>query len=156
MPNRSLVRDFLVYTITAIQKLLFIGQAGLFVKDMRASRLLWKCRVTTKSTLDFRILWLVFEAIDFLNKWLTKDMIVVEYGSRGSSLFISDSVKTIYSIDHDEQWFENVKTVIHKEGIKNIEYKLYRPVAELNGSTKNCGRPGKRSFMYGGIQKFKF
>jgi hypothetical protein len=141
MKNKSLVRDFLVYTITAIQKLLLKGQVVFFFKDISVFRLWWKFRNTTKSTLNFRTPWLVFGAIDFLDNWLTKEMIVFEYGSGGSSLFISDRVKVIYSIDHDEQWFENVKTAIDKEGIKNIEYKLYRPVAEIKGSEKNCSDP---------------
>ncbi len=156
MGNKNLIRDFLVYKITAVKKLLLKGEFVLFFKDLQAFRSWRKFRVTTKSTLDFRTPWLVFEAIEFLDKWLKKQMVVFEYGSGGSSLFISDRVKTLYSIDHDERWFENVKTVIQHEGIKNIEYKLHRPIAELNELKKDCSAPENYLSCMGEFKNLNF
>lgn len=141
MANRNILRDFFVYTITSVQKLLMKGEFSLFIKDIKVFMLWRKFRVSSKSTLDFRTPWLVFDVINFLKKWLQKDMVVYEYGSGGSSLFISDRVKTIYSIEHDEAWFNNVQEVMKKEGIKNIEYRLHTPEAQVADSSVDCSNP---------------
>ncbi|HLP36084.1 hypothetical protein [Lacibacter sp.] len=141
MRKHNRVRDLLVYTITSVQKLLLKGMISLFLKDIRVFGRWWKFRVSSKSTLDFRTPWLVFDAIDFLSNWLRKDMVVFEYGSGGSSLFISDRVNKLYSVEHNEQWFGNVSDAIKTEGIQNIDLRLYRPVVKINDPKVDCSDP---------------
>lgn len=156
MNNRNLLRDFFVYTITSLKQLLFKGEVIFFLMDMKSFWLWRKFRLSSKSTLDFRTPWLVFGAIDFLKEWLRKDMTVFEYGSGGSSLFISDRVEVIYSIEHDKLWFENVKTVIQKESIENINYKLSPPVAEMSDPKKSCSDPHNYLSCMGEFKNLNF
>lgn len=49
-------------------------------------------------------------------------MIVFEYGSGGSSFLVTERVKQLYSVDHDEEWYRKVKELIDSKNIGNIEY----------------------------------
>src|SRR2546430_9982143 len=48
--------------------------------------------------------WMTFAAIRFLDRLLTKEMRVFEYGSGGSSLFFSRRVREVVSVEHDGAW----------------------------------------------------
>jgi hypothetical protein len=65
--------------------------------------------------------WITFSAIDFLEKTLTKEMRVYEYGMGGSTLFFAKRVKEIVSVEHDETWFDLVKESINKKEYNNWE-----------------------------------
>jgi len=44
--------------------------------------------------------------IDTIKKYLNKEMVVLEWGSGGSTLFFPQFVKKYYSIEHDHDWWE--------------------------------------------------
>jgi hypothetical protein len=89
-----------------------------------------------KSPLDYKIPWMTFSAIDYLEKNLTKDMNVFEYGSGGSTLFFSQRVNTITSIEHDKGWYDYELNILSK--LNNLELKLIVP--QLNGRLLNHGK----------------
>jgi precorrin-6B methylase 2 len=74
--------------------------------------------------------WMTFEAIDFLNKNIHKDMVVFEYGSGGSSIYFSKHAKQVYSVEHDKEWFVLVQKTIADLGITNWEGTFIEP--EIN------------------------
>jgi hypothetical protein len=72
--------------------------------------------------------WLTFAAINFLKKTLTTDMVVYEFGSGGSSLFLAKKVKLVYSVEHDETWFVSVSHAIRNKGYTNWSGRVILPV----------------------------
>ena len=73
--------------------------------------------------------WITFSSIEFLEKILTKDMIVYEYGTGGSTLFFAKRAKKVYSVEHDKEWFERVSKVIEQKGYKNWHGVLSKPIS---------------------------
>lgn len=71
--------------------------------------------------------WLVPEAVKWLNNYLKKDMIVFEWGSGSSTIYISKRVKRIISIEHDSKWHKKVSRKIKKKNILNCELILKQP-----------------------------
>lgn len=76
---------------------------------------------------------MTYDAISWLERKLTRGMNVFEWGSGGSTLFISKRVKAVTSIEHDIKWFKKMKQTIRDGKPKNINYKLIRPEKSGNG-----------------------
>lgn len=70
---------------------------------------------------------MVYEAISWLTSYLRPDMRVFEWGSGGSTLFIANRVKSIVSVEHDSDWYNQVNEKIHDVGFDNIQYELVLP-----------------------------
>ena len=47
--------------------------------------------------------------IEIIKKYLNKDIIMLEWGSGGSTTYFPQFVKKYYSIEHDKVWFDRVK-----------------------------------------------
>ncbi|SMP19903.1 hypothetical protein [Algoriphagus winogradskyi] len=52
--------------------------------------------------------WINHFAYKKLESLLKPDMNVLEFGSGGSTMFLKNKVKSIYSIEHDGEWFKEV------------------------------------------------
>jgi predicted O-methyltransferase YrrM len=72
--------------------------------------------------------WFTYKAINWLNKYLNKEMIVFEYGSGGSTLYLSNKVKELYSIEHNENWFKQVKRKLGSNRMNNVKVYLKKPI----------------------------
>lgn len=70
-----------------------------------------------------------FEAVEWLNKFLTKDMKVFEWGSGGSTIYFSKKVNTLISIEVSPEWHDKVSKVLKKNNITNCQYLLKIPEA---------------------------
>src|SRR5262249_25669747 len=71
--------------------------------------------------------WIPFAAIRFLERTLTKDMRVFEYGSGGSTLFFGERVREVVSIEHDPRWFETVTNVVRQRGWMHCTVEVIEP-----------------------------
>ena len=58
---------------------------------------------------------------NFIEKYLTKDDIFLEYGSGSGSIYFSDLVKRYISIEHDVDFYNQVKISIDNFGITNLD-----------------------------------
>jgi len=66
--------------------------------------------------------WVTYSFIEFARDRLTKNMVLLEFGSGNSTLFYSRFVKKVYAIEHDKDWHtelsgqlpENVKLIYKK------------------------------------------
>lgn len=96
-----------------------------------------KYRNSENGTLYFKIPWLVFGSIEFLKNWLTQDMHVFEYGSGGSTLFCAEHAKSIFSVDHDPEWYSITKDAIEKANFNNVDYNLIKPQLYNNYQSDN-------------------
>lgn len=56
--------------------------------------------------------WWSRTAIDLIQKNLTKDFAVFEWGSGNSTLFWSQYVGSVVSIEHDPEWYERMKNIV--------------------------------------------
>jgi hypothetical protein len=79
--------------------------------------------------------WMNFNAISFLNKFLTKDMTVFEWGSGSSTLFLSQRVEKVISIEHNKEWYSKVNGMLSEYKVNNLTYKLIEPEDIFNNAT---------------------
>ena len=78
--------------------------------------------------LDNKIPWITFRAFKWLKHYLRPNMVIFEYGSGGSTIFISKKAKEIISVEHDRNWYKDVARALYKEKISNCKYVLREPV----------------------------
>jgi hypothetical protein len=58
---------------------------------------------------------------EFIEKYLNKDDIFLEWGSGNSTLYFSGLVKKVISIEHDKDWINNIQIAVDNYNIENIE-----------------------------------
>ena len=98
--------------------------------DLHSSKylFLWiKSLFPRKSPLHDQVPWVGFEARNWLKEYLKKDMVVFEYGSGGSTVFISKRVSKLKSIEHNRNWYREVSKVLSNQRISNCDYVLIQP-----------------------------
>lgn len=64
--------------------------------------------------------WITYPAIDFLQSRIKSRFVVFEYGSGNSSFWWARYVKAVFSVEHDEKWFERQQS--HNLGNLTIDY----------------------------------
>jgi hypothetical protein len=94
--------------------------------------------------------WFTFKAIKWLNNYLKPDMIVFEYGSGASTLYLLNKVKKIISIEHDANWYNTLTTIIKEMKTSNLDYILIEPeILSLNTidvDSPDAYRSGSRGY----------
>ncbi len=78
--------------------------------------------------------WIPFNAIKWLNSYLMPNMVVFEYGSGGSTLFLSKRTKEVTSVEHDKKWFNNIKNKIERANCVSIKYSLIEDPGDYSKS----------------------
>jgi hypothetical protein len=56
--------------------------------------------------------WVTYSFIDFITERLTKDISLFEYGSGYSTLFYAQRVRQVTSVEHDKEWYDQMKSTI--------------------------------------------
>ena len=84
--------------------------------------------------------WLTYEAIDWLNDFLSKEKKIFEYGSGGSTLFFIKKAGKVVSVEHDRAWYGMVREKLEEKRLLNVDYLLKVPykVDHLNKDDKDC------------------
>ncbi len=101
---------------------------------------LWTRYVPGRSPLRDGLPWMTFSAIHWLKAHIKPNFRVFEWGSGGSTLFFSQRVASVVSVEHDAQWYAHVKTELAKRGVSNCEYILkqaatgYQPERDLENA----------------------
>jgi hypothetical protein len=75
-----------------------------------------------RSGLDDQYPWITFEASRRIERVLTPDSRVFEYGTGGSTLFLSARAGRVVSVENDPEWFEVVRGAL--AGRTNVEVLL--------------------------------
>lgn len=57
----------------------------------------------------------------FIEKYLNKDDVLLEYGSGNSTLYFSDFVKKLISLEHDVDYYNSIKKCIDAYSADNVE-----------------------------------
>ncbi len=74
--------------------------------------------------------WYTFDAIDFLQKNLTENHIIFEFGCGASTLFFASKVKKVISLESNRRWFEIITSRLKNSGDFLLEKNYF--------SNKNC------------------
>lgn len=85
--------------------------ARLMVSDSALNDYGWFLSVKKKKSIDRNgdpIPWFTYPAIDFLKERITKDLLIFEYGSGGSSIWFSNHAKSVDSVEHHPKWYQEV------------------------------------------------
>ena len=72
--------------------------------------------------------WLTPDSIFFLDNWLSDKDVGFEWGSGRSTIWFSERVLKLVSVEHDLEWYEKIKTEIKKlsgEDQLKIDYKYF-------------------------------
>ncbi len=56
--------------------------------------------------------WLTYSFIDFITERLSKEFSVFEFGSGNSTLFFAKRVKQVSSVEHNNEWYNKLKSKI--------------------------------------------
>ena len=100
----------------------------------------WFKSFKTKQAIDNNgnpIPWLTYPFMKFIENRLDNEMSVFEYGSGNSTIWFSERVKEIVSVENDEGWFEIVKLKLPKNAkvvYRKLEYhgKYAEEIANYN------------------------
>ncbi|WP_285060359.1 FkbM family methyltransferase [Pedobacter ginsengisoli] len=69
----------------------------------------WFDAYRTKSAIDQDgkpIAWVTYSFIDFIKDRINKEHDIFEFGSGNSTIFYAGLAKSVYSVEHDKEWFE--------------------------------------------------
>lgn len=98
-----------------------------FYRDSKAGKLhphLQKCINSLsnyKNLSTESVPWMCYSFIDFLEERLSKDFTYFEYGSGASTIFFSQKIKSVDSVEHDVNWHAKVKNFTKNNKMENIK-----------------------------------
>ncbi|MBN1755106.1 hypothetical protein JW877_02730 [bacterium] len=79
------------------------------------------------SALEEDIPWMPFSVIDWLQKYLNKEMKVLEWGSGGSTIFLLKRTAELVSVEHHLEWYNAVSKRLRNCDSSHLEYLLIEP-----------------------------
>lgn len=100
---------------------------GIVILNMIWIHFTGKYTGTNISILDNPIPYFTFQANEWLKKYLKKDMLVFEWGSGGSTIYIAKRVRQITSIEYSDEWYSKMKWYLRLKSISNCELKFIPP-----------------------------
>jgi hypothetical protein len=71
--------------------------------------------------------WLPFELIDWLDHHLNGQMNVFEFGSGGSTIYMAERVKNLFTVEHSPAWYQTVASELKRRKLMNVTYLLREP-----------------------------
>lgn len=74
--------------------------------------------------------WLNYGFFSFFSERLRNDLVLFEYGSGASTVYFSQKVKKVVSVEHDEQWYSKVS--------KSLPDNVSLVLQELDGNERYC------------------
>src|SRR6266404_4556441 len=84
--------------------------------------------ISRKPPVELELPWFSYGAIDFLEKFLRKEMQVFEFGSGGSTLFFAQRTKSVTAVEDNANWCELVSQKLAARRIDNVDLR-HVPVA---------------------------
>jgi len=78
-------------------------------------------RARRGSALDAGVPWVSYPARRWLEQHLRPDFDVFEFGAGGSTLFFSERVRSVVSVEHDERWSNRVRLRLAARQRSNVE-----------------------------------
>lgn len=73
----------------------------------------WK-KLMHSNSVEARLPWISFPVIEFLDENVKKGSRIFEYGGGGSSVFFTDKGATVFTVEHNKEWFEILRKNLEK------------------------------------------
>ena len=121
------LRKLTLYVFSLIKFLFKFKKISIVYDSIICFPVWWKYQQKRNEPLKNDIPWITFKAEKFLRKILHRDMIVFEYGSGSSTLYFSRRVAKIFSIEHQQSWFEHIRHTLDEQSIKNADCRVIEP-----------------------------
>jgi hypothetical protein len=118
-----------VLTMSLLNRSLILAQyaAGNPLGAAHALPRVFGNRLLKRSPLTDELPWMPYPAIAFLEQTLKPHHRVLEFGSGGSTLFLARRVGSVVSVEHDPGWGQNVRTILEKQAITHVDYRIIPP-----------------------------
>lgn len=91
-----------------------------------------------RTPLDDELPWITLGGLDYLGSILKPTDRVFEWGSGGSTLYLSNRVQELITVEHDREWFERVQDRMQKKGRANWTGFLEEPTPVTDSNTRNA------------------
>lgn len=113
------MRDTLLYLKFAVQYAL----SNKTLSHIKQFRRWYADKHSGESTLSLQVPWMTYDAIDFLSKICTPEMVVFEWGSGGSTLFFARHCQHVTSVEHNQQWMSFLREKLQELSVNNVDYR---------------------------------
>ncbi len=141
-----------IYYILKLNKLKLgtgiINHYNIFVEQRKQIKL-------KTSPVDLSLPWISFLALEyidaFIKKYPKKSLNIFEYGSGGSTLYFSDKVGSLHSVEHDLSWY---KYIIKKIKL-NDKFIVQLVEPEVNNDISANRSPSVPTDYYSSLDLFK-
>ena len=80
-----------------------------------------KYSISSKNPLELELPWWTFKSIKMLTSHLNRKQKIFEWGSGGSTLYLSKYVKKVTSVENNLTWTKKVNSHLKKQNINNVE-----------------------------------
>ena len=110
-------------------------------KDKKQSRYLYRwftSLIHKNNSLEYELPWLTYESIDSIEKYLSKEMNVFEWGSGSSTIFFAKRVKRIISIEHDYDWYKKVTNHLRSKKLNKNAKVIYKKPIKIMSNKKRA------------------
>lgn len=135
------LRHLVIYTGSSFLYLFLKGKWYSFMYDLKCFSKWYHYKVSPDDFLKHEIPWMCFGVIDYLGQLLTKQMLVFEYGSGGSTLYLTKRVKMLHSVEYDLNWYNRVNSILSLGSTDGITYQLILPEKVGANEHEKCGKP---------------
>ena len=68
--------------------------------------------------------WISYDACQMLTRVLMRETEVLEFGSGNSTLWFARHFQTVFSVEHNAEWYSCVQLMLRKAGLNNVHYFL--------------------------------
>ena len=68
--------------------------------------------------------WISYNAIERIDRVLSADANVLEFGSGSSTMWFARRCGFLHSIEHDEVWHRRISSLLERDGLTNVRYDL--------------------------------
>lgn len=136
-PNQKKISPFSLLNPSKLRVVLSLGFKGYLAEKG------WFDAFKTKSSIDETgnpIPWVTYSFIDFIKDRINKTHDIFEYGSGNSTIFYAERAGSVYSVEHDKEWYE--KNAVHQ--LPNVEM-AYRELGG-DGAYSSCAADSGRRF----------
>lgn len=105
----------------------------------------WFDAYRTKSAIDQDgkpIAWVTYSFIDFIKDRINKQHDIFEFGSGNSTIFYAGLARSVYSVEHDKEWFEKSSQI----RLPNVNM-IHCDLTPGGDYSKSAGTTGRKFHM---------
>lgn len=135
------------------QQIKYFNPQGLIAQPYKYFFRWRKSLIGGRNSIQDEMPWMTFASIDYISKHLHADSKVFEFGGGGSTLFFLKNNAAVYTVEHDEKWFEILQGIVEQK--LGAKWKGFFIQAEqgdflLNPSPSNPAHYGTNDQFYQG------